>query len=321
MSKLNNFWDDCIEDDFSELNMFTKSKEQIHSSSNTNRTKLSTSTTNSHNVFKPIISSKKPHLLLSKIKNYKNINDYKTNNSQRSISSRYSTLKNDKRTLDNNKKYKTIINNDYYSRNKTKINNNSCISSSEQKLRKDLSECTFNPKLISNIKNKNLKEKLYNYSRFTMYERGQIFEMKKKEDNERIFYQEYKKRNIKYPFKPKINKCPSFKNVIFNDSNYDSLNYFYSRMNSAREYKIYKNKKMPFEIINYDEIYKNDNNFIIDNNLSLIYGNKIKKKKKVNRLSPSLLMTRILSDKETELCKQNLHNALMNLQLNKNEYK
>ena len=321
MSKLNNFWDDCIDDDFSELNMFTKSKEQIHSSSNTNRTKLNTSTTISHNVFKPIISNKKHHLLLSKIKNYKNISDYKTNNGQRSISSRYSTLKNNRQILyNNNNNYKTIINSDYNSRNKTKINNNSCISSSEQKLRKNLSECTFNPKLISNIKNKNLKEKLYNYSKFTMYERGQIFEMKKKEDNERIYYQEYKKKNIKYPFKPKINKCPSFKEVIFNDSNYDSLNYFYSRMNSAREYKIYKNKKMPFEIINYDEIYKNENSFIIDNNLSLIYGNKIKKKKKINR-SPSLLMTRILSDKEIELCKQNLHNALMNLQLNKNEYK
>ena len=148
-----------------------------------------------------------------------------------------------------------------------------------------------------------------------MYERGQIFEMKKKEDNNKIYYEQYKKRNKKYPFKPIIHKCPSFKNVIFNESNYDSLNYFYSRMNSARENKIYKNKKMPFEMINYEEIYKNENNSINDNNLSFIYANKIKKKS-----NNSFIMTRILNEKETELCKQNLHNTLMNLQLNKNEY-
>jgi hypothetical protein len=149
-----------------------------------------------------------------------------------------------------------------------------------------------------------------------MYERGQIFEMKKKEDNNRIFIEEYKKRNIKYPFKPEIHKCPSFKKVIFNDSNYDSLNYFYSRMNSARENKIYKNKIMPFEMINYEEIYKNENDLIHDNDLSYIYDNKFKTKRKSNH---SLLMTRILNEKEAELCKQNLHNTLMSLKLSVND--
>ena len=33
------------------------------------------------------------------------------------------------------------------------------------------------------------------------------------------------------------------------------MNYFYSRLNSARENKINKNKKIPFNIINYEEIY------------------------------------------------------------------
>ena len=65
-----------------------------------------------------------------------------------------------------------------------------------------------------------------------------FFELKKKEDKNRIYIKEYEKRNKKYPFKPKINKCPIFKNVIFNNSNYDSLNYFFSRMNSARQKKI-----------------------------------------------------------------------------------
>ena len=89
-------------------------------------------------------------------------------------------------------------------------------------------------------------------------------------------------------------------------------------MNSARENKIYKIKKIPFGTVNYEEIYKNINNFCKDddNNLSYIYGNNYINDKKNNK---SFLMTKMLNDKETELCKQNLHKALMNLQLNKNE--
>ncbi len=298
-NKLNNFWDDCLKDNNISFNLYINSKDQNYSSINSNRTKNTSKMTINQSDLetKNVFHKKKKYF------------------DKRNLFIRYSSTKKEKK-----RNYKSKILSDFNSRNKSYINNNSCVSSQELKLKKSLSECTFYPKLISRINNKKLKEKLFNYSKFTMYERGQIFEMKKKEDKNRIYNNEYQKRNIKYPFKPKIHKCPIFKKVIFNDSNYDSLNYFYSRMNSAREYKIYKNKKMPFEIINYDEIYKNENSFIIDNNLSLIYGNKIKKKKKVNR-SPSLLMTRILSDKEIELCKQNLHNALMNLQLNKNEYK
>ena len=319
-NNLNNFWDDCLEDDNIILNNFIKPKDQNYSTINSNKTKHRTAmTTSPHTLNQKNI--KKKSVILNKnsqhFKSFKNLNNYQTNNNQKNILSRYSTLKSDKkgkRIINNYNKYKSNINN---SRNlsKNKNKNNSSLTSMELKLKKSLSECTFNPKLISNIKNKNLKEKLINYSKFTMYERGQIFEMKKKEDNNKIYYEQYKKKNKKYPFRPIIHKCPSFKNVIFNESNYDSLNYFYSRMNSARENKIYKNKKMPFEMINYEEIYKNENNSINDNNLSFIYANKIKKKS-----NNSFIMTRILNEKETELCKQNLHNTLMNLQLNKNEY-
>ena len=301
-NKLNNFWDDCLKYDDTSLNLFINTKEQNYSSLNSNRTKNSSSLSTNHLTIEPIK------------KKYKKLTKYKPPIAQRSLLLKFTSSKKEKIKKIN----KININNDYNTRNKSNINNNSCLSSLELKLRKNLSECTFHPKLISQIKNKNLKEKLNNYTKFTMYERGQIFEMKKKEDNNRIYIQEYEKRNKKYPFKPKINKCPIFKKVIFNDSNYDSLNYFYSRMNSARENKIYKSKKIPFGTVNYEEIYKNINNFNKDdgNNLSYIVGNNYINDKKNNK---SFLMTKILNDKETELCKQNLHKALMNLQLNKNE--
>ena len=304
-NKLNNFWDDCLKYDDKSLNLFINAKDQNYSSLNSNRTKNSSSLSTNHLTLEP-----------KKIK-YKNFSKNKLNSKQRNLLLRYSSTKKEKSKKIN----KISLNNsDYNTRNKSNINSNSCLSSLELKLRKNLSECTFHPKLISKVKNKNLKEKLNNYSKFTMYERGQIFEMKKKEDKNRIYIQEYEKRNKKYPFKPKINKCPVFKNVVFNDSNYDSLNYFYSRMNSARGKKIYKSKKIPFGTVNYEEIYKNDSNFFKDNNnnnLSYIYGhNNYRNEYKGNK---SFLMTKILNDKETELCKQNLHKALMNLQLNKNE--
>ena len=318
-NKLNNFWDDCLEEDANSLSKnYNKSKEQNYSSLNSNRTKQSTANTTSRHTYNSIDNNKKTINLNKKnkyFKNFQHFTKYRTINNLKKNNSSYSLLNNKNSKKYNYKKYKLNKNN--YTRNKSNINNNSCLSSMELKLKKNLSECTFNPKLISKIKNKKLKEKLFNYSQFTMYERGQIFEMKKKEDNNRIYFEEYKRKNVKYPFKPIIHKCPSFKNVIFNESNYDSLNYFYSRMNSARENKIYKNKKIPFGIINYEEIYKNDDNDKDenDNNLSYIYPNKIKTKKNNN----SFLMTRILNDKETELCKQYLHVALMNLQLNKKD--
>ncbi len=158
-----------------------------------------------------------------------------------------------------------------------------------------------------------------------MYERGQIFQMKKKEDGQRMYLELFKKKNKKYPFKPEIHKCPNFKNVFFNDSNYDSLNYFYSRMNSARENKIKKNKKIPFNIINYDDINKNNIDYInrsvchhnsLSNEISFIMPKK-RNKYLVRNLSRNALTIKILNDKETEICKKNLHKALMNLELNK----
>ena len=311
-NKLNNFWDDCLEEKIISLN-YKKSRDKKNHILSSNRTKFSISKANvCANLYK-----NNSNVLTKKSKYLKK---YKTNNNKKNNISGFSTLKSEKSSnydaSRNKSNIKKIKDSNLSKKYNIKNNSNSSLYSLDLKLKKNLSECTFNPKLISNIKNKDLKEKLYNYSKFTMYERGQIFEMKKKEDNNRIFIEEYKKRNIKYPFKPEIHKCPSFKKVIFNDSNYDSLNYFYSRMNSARENKIYKNKIMPFEMINYEEIYKNENDLIHDNDLSYIYNNKFKTKRKSNN---SLLMTRILNEKEAELCKQNLHNTLMSLKLSESD--
>ena len=114
---------------------------------------------------------------------------YKPAIGKRSLLLKYSSSKKEKIKKIN----KININNDYNTRNKSTINNNSCLSSLELKLRKNLSECTFHPKLISHIKNKNLKEKLNNYTKFTMYERGQIFEMKKKKITIEYIYKNMKK--------------------------------------------------------------------------------------------------------------------------------
>ena len=311
-NKLNNFWDDCLEEKIISLN-YKKSRDKKNHILSSNRTKFSISKANvCANLYK-----NNSNVLTKKSKYLKK---YKTNNNKKNNISGFSTLKSEKSSnydaSRNKSNIKKIKDSNLSKKYNIKNNSNSSLYSLDLKLKKNLSECTFNPKLIINIKNKDLKEKLYNYSKFTMYERGQIFEMKKKEDNNRIFIEEYKKRNIKYPFKPEIHKCPSFKKIIFNDSNYDSLNYFYSRMNSARENKIYKNKIMPFEMINYEEIYKNENDLIHDNDLSYIYNNKFKTKRKSNN---SLLMTRILNEKEAELCKQNLHNTLMSLKLSESD--
>ena len=96
-------------------------------------------------------------------------------------------------------------------------------------------------------------------------------------------------------------------------------------MNSAREYKIKKNKKIPFNIINYDDINKNNIDYInrsvchhnsLSNEISFIMPKK-RNKYLVRNLSRNALTIKILNDKETEICKKNLHKALMNLELNK----
>ena len=161
-----------------------------------------------------------------------------------------------------------------------------------------------------------------------MYERGQIFEMKKKEDGQRMYLELFKKKNNNYSYKPEIHKCPSFRKVIFNEGNYESLNYFYSRLNSARENKINKSKKIPFSTINYEEIYRNNSGYFNKSNRSVCHNNssiseisyimpKKFNKYLVRNLSHTSLMAKVLNDEETEICKKNLHKALMELELNK----
>ena len=336
MSKnLNNFWDDCLDEQDLETNLAISSKNV-----SSNRTKPSTSSkNNSEVIFISGTKYKNNNNLKQKInlRNSNPVNQKKLNDRTKEFYEKWPLFKDlttttkqpNKNVANNIKRYtlgrnksKTKVN--YKTKLKSKTNN---ISSDEIRLKKNLSECTFHPKIISQVKNRNLKEKLLNYSKFTMYERGQIFQMKKKEDGNRMYIEQYKKRNKKYSFKPEIHKCPSFRNVVFNDSNYDSLNYFYSRMNSAREIKINKNKKIPFNIINYDEIYKNNSDYF---NRSVYHHNYnsceisfiMPKKNSNNRFikrnfSRPTLMAKILNDKETEICKQNLHKALMNLELNK----
>jgi len=141
-NKLNNFWDDCLKYDDTSLNHFINTKEQNYSSLNSNRTKNSSSLSTNHLTLEP-----------KKIK-YKKWSKYKPSNSQRNLLLKYSSSKKEKPKKIN----KISLNNsDYNTRNKSNINNNSCLSSLELKLRKNLSECTFHPKLISKFKNINLK--------------------------------------------------------------------------------------------------------------------------------------------------------------------
>ena len=321
MSKnLNNFWDDCIDEKNLELNIMMNSKNPL--SSNSNRTKQSTSTTNNNEIL--LASSNKKANMNSRT------NDRNNNRILNQKKFYYKT----KEFMEKYPSYKVIKYMNKPNKNKIGISNYPCrrnrpksnyISSEELKLRKNLSECTFHPKIISNIRNRNLKEKLLNYSKFTMYERGQIFEMKKKEDGQLKYRELIKKKYKKYPYKPEIHKCPTFRNVVFNDSNYDSLSYFYSRMNSARAKKIDKNKKLPFNIINYEEIYNGNGSYL---NKSVCCNNSNMREtqyiinRKGNKIiqrnqSHSSLMIKILNDRETEVYKKNLHKALMELELNK----
>lgn len=326
MSKnLNNFWDDCIEE--KNLNLLISTKNNF--SINSTRTKQSTSKNTRNTILSGNILNKFINNYNSKIK-YRNINRKINNktllNKTKEILGKFSISKDNKGKRKTNK----INNNKIYYKyglNKNKSKNN--LSTEELRLKKSLSECSFQPKLISNVKNKNLKEKLLNYSKFTMYERGLIFKMKKKEDSKRLYLEYNKKYNKQYPYKPEIHKCPSFKDVIFNYSNYDSLNYFYKRLNSARENRINKKIKMPFTTVNYEEIYKDNSDFFnnssINNNnnsnfnlseISYIMPKKVKNKNLMNLYSNSL-RNKSLNIKETEFCKQNLHKVLMELQLNK----
>ena len=335
MSKnLSNFWDDCIEGKNLELNLLINSKNHI--SSNTNRTKQSTSTTNNNEIILVSSNNKNNNNNSKSKQNYRNVNPIlnqkKFYNKTKDFLEKYPSYKVIKTIKKSNNKNKTKISNNTPDRIKQKIHNlskrSSNISSEELKLRKILSECTFHPKIVSRVKNRNLKEKLLNYSKFTMYERGQIFEMKKKEDGQRMYLELFKKKNNNYSYKPEIHKCPSFRKVIFNEGNYESLNYFYSRLNSARENKINKSKKIPFSTINYEEIYRNNSGYFNKSNRSVCHNNssiseisyimpKKFNKYLVRNLSHTSLMAKVLNDKETEICKKNLHKALMELELNK----
>ena len=332
-NKLNDFWDDCLDQKSLELNLISNIRYPLSSISS--KTKQSTSTT----IYNEAISI--TSLKFDKLNDYKNkpnFNNMKINIQPKKINLiTKKFLEKWSPNINNENKNKKVfknklgrnnlisrLNKKSKSKSKSKANN---LSSEEIRLKKNLSECTFHPK-ISQIKSKNLKEKLLNYSNYTMYERGQIFQMKKQEDKQRMFRENYKKNNIiQYSFKPEIHKCPSFKKVLFNESNYDSLNYFYTRMNSARKDKINKKKKMPFNNNNvtYDEINKNKNEYF---NRSLCHNNskseicyfipKNNCKYFKRELTGNILMKKILNEKNEEIFKQNLHKLLMELELNNN---
>jgi hypothetical protein len=325
-NKLNDFWDDCLDEKSLEFNFISNFRNPLSSLSS--KTKQSTSTTINNEAIS--ISSKKD-LRANNSKNKQDNSNTSINISQKKVNLiTKKFLEKWSPNIDNNKKknkeYKNKLGRNKFferlskkSKSKSKSNN---LSSEEMRLKKNLSECTFHPR-ISPIKNRNLQEKLLNYSKYSMYERGQIFQMKKKDDNQRMFRERNKIINIQYSFKPEIHKCPSFKKVLFNESNYDSLNYFYSRMNSARKNKINIKKKMPFNIVNYDELYKNKNEYF---NMNLCHNNSKSNisnflSKKNNKcfersLSRNILIKKVLCKKNAEICKQNLHKILMELELN-----
>jgi hypothetical protein len=231
----------------------------------------------------------------------------------------------------NNNKDKNILNN-----KKLYISNSSCFKenkpinqtinkSSNQSINKSINktELTINSKnlVISKEKEKEKnnnkkiskmkisKKKLSNSvikQLIKNYNRKSIEKDKKKEQIN--LYRNYCEMNEKMActFRPIIHKCPKFKKVFFNNSACLSLINYNKRMDSARNEKIFKSKILPFETINYDEIYKNisDRCFCLNRNKnnSDIFHNNFQKS---------------LSQTEFILCKNNLHSTLMKLKLKK----
>ena len=161
------------------------------------------------------------------------------------------------------------------------------IKTKEKHLKVEKEECSFKPKQFKNKTMQKLLKK--HYDNLNVYERSLKFQQKKLEKMAKLFEENNKRNNIAYSFHPDI----SNKNLnhVFYSSNFckeqadnDSNKIFLSRLMKARE----------------EEQYKKN-----------CYENRIGKNKELfgyhKRLKKSL------SQKDSLLYRNNLHNTILNL--------
>lgn len=166
---------------------------------------------------------------------------------------------------------------------------------------KEMSECTFHPKILS-IKSTDLKAKIENYSKWSIYERGKIFQMKKRENNLRNNIEQRFNYNVVYNYKPSINKNKSLDRV-FSKKNDDIVNRdYYERMNNARTERVSIERS---QLTNRENFYQNINDE--DSYLKIMTQriNKNKNKKK----------SRAISQKKANDYMKSLHSTLMSINL------
>ena len=306
---LNDFWDDIKESEKDSHLLIFNNKEMNNSTINSLKTKDS-----SINKYHNLIKGKNPFLSRLKkcLKNKKSLNNTKIKNSSKSstnINSSNSSIiinynRNKDKIIKNNKK--EFTSNFSYLKENKKINekkisfNNNHTSRSKEK-----EEINKNKNVSKIAINKNKLN--YNIIKKVIKNNNKIFEKNKKEKKINL-YQSYSELNqqLGCTFKPIIHKCPKFKKVIFNNNSYISLINFNKRMDSARNEKIYKSRIIPFETINYDEVYKN-----ISDRCICLKRNKINNNINLHNYQKSL------SQNEFILYKKNLHNTLMKIKLKK----
>ena len=304
---LNDFWDDIKESEKDSHLLIFKNKEMNNSTINSFKAKDS-----SINKYHNLIKGKNPFLSRLKkcLKNKKSLNNIKIKNI-----SKFSTNLNSSNSSIiinyNNNKDKIIKNNKKeFTSNSSNLKENNKIN--EKKISFNINHTSRSKKKEEINKNvskiKITKNKLnYNIIKSVIKKNNKLLESNKKEKKINL-YQSCCELNqqLGCTFNPIIHKCPKFKKVIFNNNSYISLINFNKRMDSARKEKIYKSRIIPFESINYDEIYKN----ISDRCICL-------KRNKSNNNIIHHNYQKSLSQNEFILYKNNLHNTLMKIKLKK----
>ena len=157
----------------------------------------------------------------------------------------------------------------------------------EKNLNNEKQLCSFKPKQYSNIKLQNKIKK--HFGTLTIYERSVEFKQKRMEKMAKLFEENNKKNNVVFSFRPDItnkdlNKVFYSNNIFKEQADNDSNKIFLSRLMKAREEQQYKKN-----------FYKNKTN------------------KKFNCLGNNKVLKKSLSQKDSLLYKNNLHNYILNL--------
>ena len=322
---LNDFWDDVKEVNKKRVLMINN--KDMNSSINSIKTKDS-----SVNKSQQIKKKMNPFLtrLLNNAKDIQSLYNIKIKDTSK-IKSKKSKITNIKQNIEkiiiNNKK-QFISNSSYLKENKPfnhsinrsieKSTDRSINQTINKSIEKTVISINCKSAITSKEKDKNNKKK----SKMKISKKkiiiNDVIKRLMKNDNKKSekdkndkfnLYRNYCELNEKMSctFKPVVHKCPKFKKVIFNNSACLSLINFNKRMDSARNEKRFKSRILPFETINYDEIYKNisERCFCCRNRNDMdTYHNTLQKN---------------LSQTEFILCKNNLHSTLMKIKLKKNE--